>query len=243
MNNESEGVMMKYDFYLDMRERRSHTLILGKIKPQSVVLELGSSTGIMTNYLKNQLNCKVYICEIDKNSIQIARLYADGYWQGDLDSMKWADYFDSISFDYIICADVLEHLRNPEGVLHKTIGLLKEDGSVLLSMPNVAHNSVVYNLLENRFEYTEVGILDQTHLKFYTYPSLKRLCEDAGYTPVDEDAIYLEYQPPFAEKYPDFIRFRKYSHVFQFIFECKKTQYVLEHQIDCNNRIAESPQK
>lgn len=233
--------MMKYDFYLDMRERRSHTLLLGKIKPQSVVLELGSSTGIMTNYLKNCLNCKVYICEIDEAAIQIARLFAEGSWLGDLDSMQWADFFGSMKFDYIICADVLEHLRNPEGVLRETGRLLEDDGSVLLSMPNVAHNSVVFNLLENRFEYTEVGILDKTHLKFYTYPSLKRLCFDAGYTPVDEDAIYQDYQPPFAADYPDFIKHRKYGHVFQFIFECKKSQYVQEHQINSIYQIVENP--
>ncbi len=232
---------MKYDFYLDMRERRSHTLILGKVKPGSVVLELGPSTGIMTNYLKNNLNCKVYICEIDEASIQIARLYAEGFWLGDLDSLAWADFFASIKFDYILCADVLEHLRKPESVLQKTGGLLKEEGSVLLSMPNVAHNSVVFDLLDNKFEYTEVGILDKTHLKFYTYSSLKQLCLDAGYTPVEEDAIYLEYLPPGAEKYPDSILFRKYGHVFQFIFELKKTEYMQEHNIEPANKIIEYP--
>lgn len=232
---------MKYDFYLDMGERRSHTLLLRKVQPGSVVLELGCSTGIMTNYLKNTLNCRVYVCEIDEASIQIARLYADGSWQGDLDGMGWADFFGAMRFDYILCADVLEHLRDPEGVLQKTAGLLKEDGSLLLSMPNVAHNSVVFDLLDNRFEYTEVGILDKTHLKFYTYPSLKRLCAEAGYTPVEEDAIYQEYLPPSAEKYPDFIKLRKYGHVFQFIFELKKTEYALEHKIEPVNRIEEYP--
>jgi 2-polyprenyl-3-methyl-5-hydroxy-6-metoxy-1,4-benzoquinol methylase len=234
---------MKYDFYLDMRERRSHTLLLQKIKPQSVVLELGSSTGIMTNYMKNTLHCRIYICEIDQTAIQIARLYADGSWQGDLDSMQWADFFSSIKFDYILCADVLEHLRNPEGVLKKTAGMLKENGSVLLSMPNVAHNSVVFDLIENRFDYTEVGILDQTHLKFYTYPSLVRLCTDAGYTPVEEDAIYQEYLPPDADKYPDFIKYRKYGNAFQFIFELKKTQYVQANQIPIIYKIEDPPQK
>ncbi len=232
---------MKYDFYLDMSVRRSHTLILQKVRPGSVVLELGSATGIMTNYMAKQLGCAVYICDIDETAMQIAREFAKGSWLGDLDSLQWGKAFEPMKFDYVLCADVLEHLRNPEGVLAQTKDVLKDDGSVLISMPNVAHNSVVYPLLENRFDYTEVGILDQTHLKFYTYPSFKMLCAQAGYTPVDEDAIYEEYQPPFAAKYPDDIRYRPYSHVFQFIFELKKTAYANEHAITAINRIEAIP--
>ena len=228
---------MKYDFALDMRVRRSHTLILQKVTPGSVVLELGASTGIMTNYMKNQLGCEVYICDIDETAMQIAKQFSNGSWLGDLDTLQWAEAFEPVKFDYVVCADVLEHLRNPEGVLAQTKSVLKDDGSVLLSMPNVAHNSVVLHLLENRFDYTEVGILDQTHLKFYTYPSLKRLCANAGYTPVEEDAIYQDYQPPFAAKFPIDIRYRPYSHVFQFIFELKKTDYVNKNGIGAVNKI------
>ena len=234
---------MKYDFCLDMRVRRSHTLILQKVRPGSVVLEFGAYTGIMTNYMKSQLGCDVYICDIDETTMQVAKEFAKGSWLGDLDTLQWAKAFEPVKFDYIVCADVLEHLRNPEGVLAKTMEVLKDDGSVLLSMPNVAHNSVVYPLLENRFDYTEVGILDQTHLKFYTYPSLKRLCAQAGYTPVEEDAIYQDYQPPYAAKYPDDIRFRPYSHVFQFIFELKKTAYVNENGIKTIDRIEAAPRR
>lgn len=232
---------MKYDFYLDMRVRRSHTLILEKVKPGSVVLELGSSTGIMTNYMKNQLGCEVYICDIDETAIQTARQFANGSWLGDLDTLQWVKAFDPVKFDYVLCADVLEHLRNPEGVLAQTKEVLKDNGEVLLSMPNVAHNSVVYPLLENRFDYTEVGILDSTHLKFYTYPSLKKLCTEAGFTPVDEDAIYQDYQPAYAAKYPDHIRYRPYSHVFQFIFSLQKTQYVNDNGINIIDRIEAYP--
>ena len=233
---------MKYDnFFIDMRDRRSQTVILEKIKPQTIVLELGSSTGLMTNYMKNHLACKVFICEIDEKSIETARQYAEGSWQGDLDTLQWVNAFEPIKFDYIICADILEHLRYPESVLGATAELLKDEGSLLVSIPNVAHNSVVFDLLENRFEYTEVGILDQTHLKFFTYPSLKKLCADAGYTAVEEDAVYLDYQPSCAAKYPDDIRYRKYCNILQFIFELKKTWYAEEHRIIPVNKIEEYP--
>ncbi len=233
---------MKYDdFFIDMRDRRSQTVILEKIKPRSVVLELGCATGLMTNYMRNQLQCRVFVCEIDRASIEKARQYAEGSWQGDLDTLEWTEAFAPMKFDYVICAGVLEHLRSPEAVLAKTADLLKEDGTVLLSMPNVAHNSVVLNLLENRFEYTEVGILDGTHLKFYTYPSLKKLCAEAGYAVIEEDAVYQDYLPAWASGYPENVRRRKYCHVMQFIFELKKKQFAEENRIQPVNKIEEYP--
>lgn len=230
---------MRYDFNLDMRERRSHTMILKKIEPGSSVLELGCSTGVMTRYLREALGCSVFVCDMDAEALKSAQRYADGYWLGDLEETGWADEFAGMQFDYILCADVLEHLREPAAVLKKTADLLKEDGSVLLSMPNVAHDSVVYGLLQNRFDYTEVGLLDRTHLRFYTYPSLVRLCLDAGYTPVEEDAVYMDAQPPAG--LPDLAANRQYGRVFQFIFELKKTAYAQENRINIVRKIKEYP--
>lgn len=230
---------MRYDFKLDMRERRSHTMLLNKIRPGSVVLEMGCSTGIMTKYMSKELGCSVYVCDIDEEALRSARQYANGCWQGDLEEMGWADAFAGMLFDFILCADVLEHLRDPGAVLKRTADLLKEDGSVLLSMPNVAHDSVVYGLLQNRFEYTEVGLLDRTHLRFYTYPSLVRLCLDAGYTPVEEDAVYMEARPPAG--LPEWVTRRQFGRVFQFVFELKKTAYVQANGIDIIRKIKEYP--
>jgi SAM-dependent methyltransferase len=230
---------MKYDFTLDMRERRSHTMILKKIAPGSAVLEMGCATGIMTKYMSGVLGCRVVVCDVDAEALKTARRYADGCWQGDLETMGWADEFAGMRFDYILCADVLEHLRDPGAVLERTAGLLKEEGSVLLSMPNIAHDSVVYGLLQNRFEYTGVGLLDRTHLRFYTYPSLIKLCLDAGYSPVEEDAVYMEAKPPTG--LPNQVTRRQYGRVFQFVFELKKTSHVREKGIAVVRKIKEYP--
>jgi len=223
---------MKYDeFYLDMNERRSQPMILNMVKPRSVVLELGPYTGIMTNYMKNVLNCKVYICEFDEAAIAIARQYAEVAWQGDLETLEWVDKFKDIKFDAIIFADVLEHLKNPGNVLKATNQLLKDDGSVFVSIPNVAHNSVIYGLIHNKFEYAKFGILDATHLRFYTYDSAKKLCSDAGYTPVEETVTYEYFNPPISDDTRGMVMNKEYGNVLQFIFELKKAQYVKDNNI------------
>jgi 2-polyprenyl-3-methyl-5-hydroxy-6-metoxy-1,4-benzoquinol methylase len=84
-------------------------------------------------------------------------------------------------FDVVLLQDVLEHLRRPEQILEDCRSLLKEGGRVVVSVPNVANILVRLSLLFGRFEYTERGILDRTHLRFFTGRSARRLLEDNGY--------------------------------------------------------------
>lgn len=230
-------MLLKYDFYLNMNERRSETVLLKKIRPNSTVLEFGCYTGIMTGYMKNYLGCKVYVCEIDPQALQYARPYAERAWQGNIETLEWLQEFQGIQFDYILFADVLEHLRNPELVLQSAGDLLKEGGSVLLSVPNVAHNSIIYGLLHNQFEYTEFGLLDKTHLRFYTYYSLKELCQQAGYTTVEEDSINEYFKPP-TNSLQELSLNKDFGNIFQFLFELKKSDYVTSHNIPMRNKLS-----
>lgn len=232
-------MLLKYDFYLNMNERRSQTVLLKKIRPGSTVLEFGCYTGIMTGYMKNQLGCKVYVCEIDEQALQFARPHAEKVWQGDIETLGWVQEFNSVRFDYILFADVLEHLKDPGAVLKATANLLKEDGSVLLSVPNVAHNSIIYGLLNNRFEYAQYGLLDRTHLRFYTYYSLKELCLQAGYTTVEEDSINEFFRPP-VNSQQELCFNKDLGNVFQFLFELKKSGYVAANNIPTIQKITNS---
>src|SRR5205814_3929808 len=84
------------------------------------------------------------------------------------------------AFDAIVCADVLEHLRDPRAALAALGRALADDGQVLVSIPNVAHLWMRLSLLAGRFEYAERGILDRTHLRFFTRRTLVTLLTDAG---------------------------------------------------------------
>lgn len=223
-------VESKYDFNLDMVNTNSLSLIINQIKRGSTVLEFGPANGRMTRYLKEALDCKVYLVEIDEQAGREALQYACELVADDIEVYSWYEKYENIRFDYITFADVLEHLRDPEGVLIKAKSLLKADGSVLLSVPNLAHNSVLISLLNNEFEYNKTGLLDNTHIHFFTKNSLENTMNRAGLTVVKRFATYAPTGtteiPVHNEDVPgidaSFWKTRKYGEVYQYVYEAKK---------------------
>ena len=97
-------------------------------------------------------------------------------------------------FDVVVCADVLEHLPRPEELLEQIRGWLAPGGTLLVSLPNVANVTVRAGLLLGRFPYAEKGILDRTHLRFYTRRSARELLERAGFRIRSVDATAMPYE-------------------------------------------------
>ncbi len=91
--------------------------------------------------------------------------------------------FEEGYFDCILLADVLEHLRNPAAALKKLRGYLSDSGTVVASIPNVRFLSVIRELAEGRWKYRNFGILDRTHLRFFTKKEMETLFRDAGFEP------------------------------------------------------------
>ena len=84
-------------------------------------------------------------------------------------------------FDCIVCADVLEHTRDPWEVLRKLRRVLDPKGVLIVSLPNLRHFKPLYVLLMNRFEYEASGILDRTHLRFFTLHTMRQMLRESGY--------------------------------------------------------------
>ncbi len=97
-------------------------------------------------------------------------------------------------FDVVVCADVLEHLPRPEDLLARIREWLAPGGLLFVSLPNVANVSVRAALLLGRFPYADKGILDRTHLRFYTRRSARGLLEDAGFRVRSVDATAMPYE-------------------------------------------------
>lgn len=221
---------MKYDFDLDLDTRNSLSLIISRIEPNSIVLEFGPANGRMTKYLKEQLNCKIYAVEIDENSANDAEKYCEKILINDVENYTWLEEYKNLAFDYIIFADVLEHLYNPEKVLTKSVSLLKDNGSILLSVPNIAHNAIIMELLNDQFTYRNIGLLDNTHIRFFTKNTLEKLIENANLKINFETGSYA--RPDLTEfnyNYDDFdegivnnLINRKFGEVYQFVIEAKK---------------------
>lgn len=173
--------MSKYTHTLDMSSDNSAALILKNVKPNTTVLEFGPGNGYMTQYLKESLNCKVSIVEIDSAGINDALKYVSrafiGTEFGDIEKYHW---INDKKYDHIIFADVLEHLYVPWKVLQEAVNAIKNDGTILISIPNIGHNSILIDLLNGKFNYRELGLLDNTHIRFFTRESLEKMISDAG---------------------------------------------------------------
>jgi len=148
------------------------------------VLEFGCSTGRVTAALA-QRACRVTAIDVDADAAEHARRYADELVILDLDEADLQSAFAGRRWDVALFGDVLEHLRDPLHVLREARGLLEPDGCVVLSVPNVAHADVRIALLAGDFPYGASGLLDRTHLRFFTLDSLTTLLNEAGFLPVD----------------------------------------------------------
>ena len=92
------------------------------------------------------------------------------------------------SFDAIVCADILEHLREPDRLLRQARAWLAPEGRLIASIPNVRHHSVVRSLLEGNWTYESAGLLDRTHLRFFTRREIEKLFYRAGFA-IDEHEV------------------------------------------------------
>ena len=220
---------MKYDFGIELNNRNSMTILLEKIKPNSSILEFGCASGRMTRHLKETLDCDVYIVEIDQDGYDKAMCYAKNGLLGDIEDFAWENAFQGVRFDYVVFADVLEHLVNPLDVLRRVVKYLSEDGIILVSIPNIAHDSVIVDLINNRFKYRELGILDNTHLRFFTRESLRELFMEANLSIVSEEAIYKDItMTEFGNSYRDIpfnlrlaMQNRSFKQIYQFVYQVK----------------------
>lgn len=162
-------------FHVSISDKNeSHAIIASNIKPNSIVLDVGCSQGLIGEVLFKELNCKVYGIELDEEAAKIAektncyqKIYKFDITNNN--SKEYNDFFnEQLDFDYIIFSDVLEHLVYPDNILYNFGNLLKNNGNVMISLPNIAHYDVIDGLLNEKFNYSEMGILDNTHLRFFT---------------------------------------------------------------------------
>jgi len=150
------------------------------IEPGKTLLDFGCSTGYFGQYIRKSKQCKVYGVEISDDRFEAEKVL-NGVYSFDLD-VDWPDTVYERKYDYLFFGDVIEHLKDPQKVLEKCKKLLKPGGLIFISTPNIAHISIRLELMCGNFDYEPMGILDNTHLKYFTKKSLSGLVKSAGYT-------------------------------------------------------------
>lgn len=154
------------------------------IPPASSVLDVGCNDGQFARHL-TALGCPVVGVEIDKEAADEAANWCARVVVGDVETLDLNEELGGKRFDVITCLDVLEHLREPAAVLHQLAGLLRPGGRIIVSIPHVGHAAVRLQLLGGKFTYTNQGLLDRTHLRFFDRSELEAMLEDAGLRAID----------------------------------------------------------
>lgn len=209
--------------------RSSHSQIIELIPDGSTILDVGCSSGYLGSLLIKK-GCVLYGIDHDKDALKKAAPYYTKTFlldlEGPLPKMKE-------KFDIIIFADTLEHLRDPKKTLLSYSGFLKPGGKIILSLPNVANIYVRFHLLAGKWNYTSFGILDRTHVTFFTLKTARLFIQSNDFeiiswrrTPIPFDVA----SPRFSKKplslihtlYDYLCRLWPSLFGYQFIFEIRK---------------------
>ena len=186
---------------LQLEEKNTSWAKIFEYVPESTqVLDVGCSDGRLGAELKKRKNCRVYGIEIDPGDFADAKKVLDGVFSVNIESEALPPALAHMQFDAIILADVIEHFVDPINSLKKLKKLLRPNGRLIFSIPNMSHISVRLQLLGGRLVYGETGLLDRTHLHFYDYKEVTRVFTNAGLKIIENNANSLPYPRSFLEK-------------------------------------------
>lgn len=169
-----------YDRNVDPDSDDALAKIAARIPPRSRVLDVGTGAGALGRYLSQEKCCCVHGITYNPAEAEQAQAYYEQIVVGDLERELPSAWFARQRYDYIVCADVLEHLRTCDTVLADLAQLLRPQGRILVSVPNVTYVGVVASLLAGRFARTHEGLLDATHIRFFDRQAVEKLAEKAG---------------------------------------------------------------
>ena len=189
---DSSPALHIYAREIDSSERTSLSVLTGHIRPGARVLDLGCGSGAIGRFLAQRDGADAVAIDGLTISADEAALAAPHYRRvevADLDHVRLLDVFPAAGYDAIVCADVLEHIRQSPRVLDECRQLLAPEGRLLLSIPNASYAGLVAELMAGEFRYRKEGLLDETHVRFFTRRTLMRFLREHGWVDVQADVI------------------------------------------------------
>ena len=200
-----------------------HKYAIDLVGTDRSVLELGCWNGHVSGAIVAAGN-RVVGVDVDADELA-ANPHIERGHVVDLDVQRLSE-IEHERFDVIVLGDVLEHLRRPDEVLRDLTQLLDDGGRFVISVPNVSHVDIRLHLLSGRWDYQDVGLLDRTHLRWFTRAGLRSLLDDAGLTATRVETVRHPMgasQLPLDDPYPaDVMRYVDAdpdSTVYQFVVE------------------------
>ncbi|MCU1419776.1 MAG: hypothetical protein JWR57_945 [Mycetocola sp.] len=162
------------------------------------VLDVGCSTGNFGAALEAMKGCSVVGVDISDDDIAIARTKITDALVLDITRPDISALIGT--FDIVLFADVLEHLAEPRDTMRSVRSVLNPGGSIVYSIPHMGHLSVRLDLLEGRFPYTELGLLDRTHLHYYDRLEIHDIFASGGFAIAEEDPVLHGYPKRWIEE-------------------------------------------
>lgn len=171
-----------YDYEIDLESDVAPARVIRMVTPGSRVLEIGAGPGSITRHLVHTLGCSTVALEVESSALEKLQQVGCKVYALDLNEPDWAKTLleKEGQFDFVIAADVLEHLYDPWAVLGGMKSLLNNRGSIILSLPHAGHASVVACLMDEDFDYQPWGLLDKTHIRFFGVKNIERLYQAQG---------------------------------------------------------------
>ena len=161
-------------------------------EPPTLVLDVGCGAGATGKLIKEKFpSARVIGIESNPHAADHARAFLDDVICGDLDEIPLSTRLGNARIDLVLLLDVLEHLFDPWRALERIHGWLNPGTRVLASIPNIRNLATLDDLAAGRWQYDAHGVLDITHVRFFTKASLRELFEDTGYDIVDMQPLLL----------------------------------------------------
>jgi len=194
MGNQKEALK---NYYLNCNE----PLLKNVPQSQSRVLEFGCSGGMLgKRYKENNPNTVWHGVDIHKPAVEHAKTLINNAWCLNANELKANKTMLKEKYDALVYGDVIEHLIAPEKSLPAHLKLLKKGGQVVICIPNVQHWSVMKHVIGGNWAYSDQGILDRTHLRFFTRKSFTTFLQDLNLNIIKMQRISYENTPGFIKQ-------------------------------------------
>jgi 2-polyprenyl-3-methyl-5-hydroxy-6-metoxy-1,4-benzoquinol methylase len=186
------------------------------------LLDVGCGAGMLGKRIKDEVGCEVVGLTCSEAEAVLAAERLDKVLVCDLNCF---DPLEAGRFDCIICSHVLEHLYKPDEVLKRLRPGISAGGTLIVALPNVLYWRQRLDFFRGRFAYTDGGLMDRTHYRFFDWATAKELLEESGYKIIDagaEGSFPLSRFLPGAGRWMDRAALNNFPGLFgfQFVFVC-----------------------
>lgn len=180
-----------YDRIADINAEDSLGKIFKRIPTGSTILDVGVGSGALGQMVQTNNVGPIDGVDIDRRMLERARPFYRNLFKADIDAVDPLKIWDRRRYDVIVVADIIEHLKDPARAVKLLSQVLTPDGKMLFSVPNATYLGLICELASGNFRYNDEGLLDKTHLRFFSFDSLTQMINQSGLRITHQDTVQM----------------------------------------------------